>query len=154
MFILLKCHLNIIIKTHGSVSRRVYHIYTVARSNRIYIHEPTIYEHRDYRISITDVELIKFWIDAIDSLSSNYIIKVFSFFSLRALWAEILRRKVRIWKFSFKKRRCHHCHRRPILCCTVATSDARGASDQIWQWHMHVDCVRGARYQRYCSILS
>jgi len=51
---------------------------------------------------------------------------------------EILRRKVQIWKFSFKKRR--HCHysRRPILCCTVAISDAKDASDQIWQWRMHV----------------
>jgi len=48
---------------------------------------------------------------------------------------EILRRKVRIWKFFFKKRRryCHYCrHRRPyiyvILYRTVATSDTRGAS--------------------------
>jgi len=33
---------------------------------------------RDYRISIT-TEPMKFWIEAIDSLGSNYIIKIFSF---------------------------------------------------------------------------
>jgi len=35
---------------------------------------------RDYRITITADEPIKFWIDTINSLGSNYIIKIFSFF--------------------------------------------------------------------------
>jgi len=102
---------------------------------------------RDYRISIT--------VDGTDEvlnrrnryLASNYIIKVFSFF----LYVPYKQRycKIRIWKLSFKKRRryyYYYCrHRQPyiyinILCCTIATSDARSANDQVRQWRTHV-CI-------------
>jgi len=56
-------------------------------------------------------------------------------FSLRVLGAEILRCKVRISKFCFKKCRYYYRHRRPSVCRTDdvdSISDARSASDRLW----------------------
>jgi len=49
--------------------------------------------------------------------------------------------KFEFWKFIFKK--CHY--RRPRKSCTVATLDARGVSDQAWQWRTH------QWFERSCS---
>jgi len=51
-------------------------------------------------------------------------------FSLRALRAEILRRKVRSGNFYFKKRSCCHRHYR-LISCTITISVERSASDQV-----------------------
>jgi len=119
------------IKRHGSVSRRVYYTIYVYRWETGPCIFTRVASTRDYRISIT-AESMKFWIGAIDSFELYY--KSIFIFSLRALWAEILRCKVWIWKFFFKKRRYqYYCrHRRPIYiisCYRVATSDAKGAND-------------------------
>jgi len=69
------------IKRHGSVSRRVYYTICIASRDRtVYLYaNRRVASTCDYRISIT-AEPMKFRIGAIDSLGSNYIMKVFSFF--------------------------------------------------------------------------
>jgi len=117
-------HFSVLIRRHGSVSalkcmRDEMHTVYLYASRRVA-------STRDYRISIM-AEPMKFWLGAIDSLGSNCIIKVFSFFLYVPYERRYCDAKFESGNFLFKKRR--HCHRRPILCCTVATSDARGGTD-------------------------
>jgi len=55
-------------------------LYIASRNRTVYLYaNRQVASTRDYRISIT-VEPMMFWLGAIDSLGSNCIIKVFSFF--------------------------------------------------------------------------
>ena len=91
------------------VSRAKYRA-AVARHS-VYLYASRLVEStRDYQTSIT-AERIEFLLGLIDSLGLNYIRKV-SLFLLYMLYKHyILRRKVEMWKFSFKKRHRHRRHR-------------------------------------------
>jgi len=85
-FLLFYIYLNFTVsnfKIHTVVSRDEFTILYMCIASRdctVYLYaNRRVASTRDYRISIT-AEPMKFWIGAIDSLGSNYIIKLFSFF--------------------------------------------------------------------------